>query len=306
MAERRTDRRRADIRAFRPTLDGRLETKLLMSTSKYSFAAPNTIQTADGGQAVQITNSKGQSFYILASTGTVTANRLPGGRFGLTISGTNQDTVVSINPVIDPRIKGTAHQFNTRLSHYDTLINIGGINVVNGTVNSIVGFRTAILSGPITIAGAARVDRIAFDTIAPGASILTGGDLNTLDVLNSVSLSGTNSGIVVGRDLNSFTVGGNLSIENGSVLSVGRYLGLFAQPAKGTGASGQGAVIQGNLTITQPSFLYIQGFPLAPFVVYGRTTGASRIFAAQAAPNVINPYPFNNLANFYFPGGVTA
>ncbi len=83
--------------------------------------------------------------------------------------------------------------------------------------------------------GTGTIDRIAFESILPGASITTGGDLNTLDVLNGADLSGAGTGIFIGRDLNLLNVGGDLQLSNGAVFSIGRNLGLTAQPPKGTG-----------------------------------------------------------------------
>ena len=45
------------------------------------------------------------------------------------------------------------------------------------------------------------VDRIAFESLKPGASIVTGGDVNTLDVFNNLTIGG-GPGIAIGRDLN--------------------------------------------------------------------------------------------------------
>ena len=54
------------------------------------------------------------------------------------------------------------------------------------------------LSGPLVISSTQAVDRLSFNSLLPGASIQTGGDLNTLDVLNGVNLN-SGTGIVVGR-----------------------------------------------------------------------------------------------------------
>jgi len=275
MSERRADRRRADHRAYRPTLDGTLESKRLMSVTRVNLPHRDGIQTAFGGQAVELTNLKGQSFYVVATTGTVRAYRMTGGRFGLILDGTDVDTEVSINPINDPKAKGSAHLFNGRLSHYDRLIDIGSIRVTSGTIGSILGYRTAVLSGPLLATSTNRVDRIAFDTIAQGASINVGGDINTLDVLNNLTLSGRNTGILVGRDVNSLTVGGNLAIGDNATLYINRDLGLTLQPAKGTGPAGQGATIGGNLVLRNGGKLTINRTLDAPFVVNGATYGAN-------------------------------
>ena len=90
-----------------------------------------------------------------------------------------------------------------------------------------------MLSGPLVASGTTAIDRIAFDAILPGASITTGGDVNTLDVLNGITLTGTK--INIGRDLNLLNVGGNIDLSNGSQFNIGRNLGLVSQPPKGTG-----------------------------------------------------------------------
>ena len=83
-------------------------------------------------------------------------------------------------------------------------LNIASITVSTGTIGAIEGYRDAILSGPIIVAGPNRVDRIAFQAIAPGGAIGVGGDLNTLDVLNDANFTNS-TGLFVGRDLNHST-----------------------------------------------------------------------------------------------------
>jgi hypothetical protein len=310
MSDRREDRRRGDHRAFRPTLDGQLETKLLLSGKAIHFPAPGTIQTAYNGQAVRITTNTGQSFYlalestlpgvaasttgqgsftgldgtVASPTGTIRAFRMSGGRFGLVLNGTNATTALTINPLFDQRTLGVAHQFNTRIGNYTNMINIGAITVTSGTINSIVGFHTAVLSGTISALGTSPVDRIAFAAILPGSSILVGGDLNTLDVVGDITLSGAGTGISIGRDFNFFDAGGNVTITNNAAINVGRDVGLAFQVAKGTGPSGQGGAIQGNLTLSNGGKFRITRFLDASINVNGRATGVSNISAAAAAP----------------------
>ncbi len=101
-------------------------------------------------------------------------------------------------------------------------------------ISAINGYHTADLSGPLVVSGTQPVDRISFDALHPGASIVTGGDLNTLDVLNGINLN-SGPGIVIGRDLNLINVGLDVNLSNGASIRVGRYLGLQPQPPKGTG-----------------------------------------------------------------------
>ena len=57
--------------------------------------------------------------------------------------------------------------------------------------------------------------------------------MNTLEVYNGITLTGTN--INIGRDVNLLNVGGNISLSNGSQFNIARNLGLVSQPPKGTG-----------------------------------------------------------------------
>ena len=129
--------------------------------------------------------------------------------------------------------KGYAKSFAYGQANRGHLLNIGQITVNSGQIGDIEGFQDAELSGPLVASGTTAIDRIAFDAILPGASITTGGDVNTLDVLNGITLTGTS--INIGRDLNLLNVGGNIDLSNGSQFNIGRNLGLVSQPPKGTG-----------------------------------------------------------------------
>jgi hypothetical protein len=301
MSERRTDRRRADKRAFRPTVDGQLEDRKLMAVETFIFP-PLHIQTAHNGSAVDITTPQGQSFLVsvtnkfatgVVEAGTVKAFYMGGGKFGLVVSGTSLQSDLTINPIIDHRFKGTAHVFNAKQSNYTNMLNIGSLKVVNGTIGDIEGYKTAILSGPLIAAGPTAIDRIALDAIVPGGSILTGGDVDTLDIFDSVSLSGAGTGIVIGRDLNYFNAFGNVSIANGAIINVGRDIGLTEQQPKGTGPGpGQGMVVQGALTIGPGSSLIVNRFLDFSFTnlfgstitVNGPIVGFSRIIVGFSTP----------------------
>jgi hypothetical protein len=295
MSERRADRRRAENRAFRPTVDGQLEDRKLMTVHTFIYP-PFHIQTAHNGSAVDITTPQGQSFYISLTNknelgnvgaGTIKAFYMGGGKFGLTLYGTSLASDLTINPVIDHRFQGTAHKYNSKQANYTNLINIGAITVANGTIGDIEGYKTAILSGPLIATANTPIDRIAFDEITAGASILTGGDVNTIDVFDSVFLSGANTGFSIGRDLNWFNAPGNVTLANGANIVLGRDLGLALQPAKGTGIGGQGFSVQGNITINVGSVFKITRFIDAPITASGSIVGASRITAT--ATNVVPP-----------------
>ena len=293
MRESRTKGRRSPARAFRPTVDGRLERALLSSHFSSPFGKnyaaqanfllkhPNArlaanvkpppqlldaphfnnlggfhkikhvgTQTARGGQNVEVTATDGSHYMIslsytsntlatntaegtngqagnssstavaqLVSTqsasypqpiGTVRAYPMSGGRVGIIVDGSTQNTELAINPLGQPQKKGFAHSFAYGEANRSHVLNVGQITINSGQIGAILGFQTADLSGPLVAKGTAAIDRIAFENILPGASITTGGDVNTLDVLNGIDLSGAGTGIFIGRDLNLLNVGSNI------------------------------------------------------------------------------------------------
>ncbi|HEY2154873.1 MAG TPA: hypothetical protein VGH33_04540 [Isosphaeraceae bacterium] len=293
MSERRADRRRKDRRAFQPTLGG-LEDRFLMAhLGKWGFLYPaGHIQTAFNGQAVDITTQTGESFYIsVTNGGTIRAFAMPGDKYGLKLLGTNNQSVVTINPVVDSQVVHTAHTFNTRQTAYTGLINIGSIAVATGQVDDILGYKTAILSGPLIATGTNPIDRLAFYSLAPGANIITGGDVDTMDIWTGITLSGANTGVNIGRDLNFLSTNGDILIGNNANFVIGRDVGLTAQLAKWTGPSsvpsnslvnGQfatgydSALIQGSLVIAPGSSFVIGQSIAANFQINGNFTGFSR------------------------------
>jgi hypothetical protein len=165
--------------------------------------------------------------------GTVRAYAMSGGRVGLIVDGSTQNTELTINPLGQAQRKGFAKSFAYGSAARGHILNIGQLTVNTGEIGDIEGFQDADLSGPLVVSGTTAIDRIAFDAILPGASITTGGDVNTFDVLNGIDLSGTS--INIGRDLNLLNVGGNIDLSNGAQFNIGRNLGLVSQPPKGTG-----------------------------------------------------------------------
>jgi hypothetical protein len=196
--------------------------------------------------------------------GTVRAYAMPKGRVGIIIDGSTNQTEVDISPYPFHMRKGYAHSFAYGSTNQTHVLNVGQITVNSGVISAINGFHTVELSGPLVIKSTQPVDRLSFDALLPGASIQTGSDLNTLDVLNGVTLN-SGPGIVVGRDLNLFNVGQNLSLSNGASVQVGRFLGLTPQPPKGTATGGnflainQSLVGTGTSTIVPSLSAYIQG-----------------------------------------------
>lgn len=387
MSQSRTKGGRSPGRAFRPTVDGRLESRLLLASprgrtlSSYLLSHPSAkaamnlrqppftavdappfiksfhristvgTQTARGGQAVQVTALDGSHYLIkldyssntLATNtgegtngqlgnssttaaddlvsqqnanypqpiGTVRAYAMPGGRVGIIVDGSTPNTELTINPLGLPQQKGYAHSFAYGESTRSHVLNIGQITVTSGEIGAILGFQDADLSGPLVVSGSSSIDRIAFDDLLPGATISTGGDLQTLDILNSATLSGPGTGVFIGRDLNLLNVGGSLDLSDGANFIVGRNVGLVPQPPKGTGtgsnilalnftiASGTtitttipsvGAFVQGNITIAPGSVFGIGSLIHNTMYVSGSVT-LSRMFIFYGSASQTNP-PF--------------
>lgn len=335
MSGARTEGRRKNQRAFRPTLDATLETRVLQSNLPGTFflnhPAPGVAfkhnqppflsaaahrfplspiprgnqvasETAHGGQTVIVGTPDGSHFRIsltqfippagegqtqtstntnipgsqnpiqnqipggsvVQPIGTVRAYAMPGGRVGLIVDGSTTQSELDISPQPFPQRKTYAHSFAYGQSKQSHVLNIGQIIVTSGEISAILGYHTADLSGPLVISGTTPVDRIAFQDLLPGASIVTGGDLNTLDVLNGVNLN-SGPGIAVGRDLNMFNVGQDLNLSNGANLFVTRFLGVNPQPPKGTAtgsnflALNQALVGSGTSQVIPSLSGYIQG-----------------------------------------------
>jgi len=351
MRESRTKGRRSPARAFRPTLDGPLEARALLSDfsspfgknyllasyellkhptprlaknlkapPQLSYNAPHFnnlrgyhkiryvgTQTARGGQNVEVTARDGSHYMISlsytsntlatntaegangqlgASTstaaaqqvsqqaasypqpiGTVRAYPMSGGRVGIIVDGSTQNTDLTINPLGEPQRKGFAHSFAYGESNRYHVLNVGQLTINSGAIGAIEGFQDADLSGPLVATGTAAINRIAFKNILPGASITTGGDVNTLDVLDEIDLSGAGTGISIGRDLNLLNVGTNIQLSDGATFVIGRNLGLVPQAPKGTGTGSNVLLLNfnqlTNTTITvslpEPVGSFIQG-----------------------------------------------
>ena len=292
MAFGHKDSRRPARRAFQPTLDGRLETRVLMAQMSVRS------QTAAGGMAVVVTNTNGQQFFVSVTHGTIRGTPASGGRVSLVVSGSTANTQLLINQIVPAhsQAKG-AHNFNTTLANSNGLLNIAGINVKTGTIGSIEGYHTAILSGPITVSSNNVVDRIAFMAVKPGGSINVGGTLNTLDIANDADFS-QGIGVNVGQDLNWTEVGGSLTFENGARLMVGRDLGLMPQVAKGTGNAGQGLYVNANFSVGSTSQVTIgrnlgaprtdPNVPTPGILVNGNLSGTSRFTIGKTANGTLS------------------
>ena len=341
MSVDRTEGRRTNHRAFRPTLnrDGGLEPRLLMSHVPNSFllkhpkpgvayvhnqppfrngthAKPFEVtqfpdgthvqtEVAHGGQSVRVFTPDGSGFLLSltyytppASTttgvtnlqppiqgqtpgngpiqpqGTIRAYPMSGGRVGLILDGTTSNTELTISPYPKFQRKGYAHSFSYGMTNRSEMLNIGQITVNSGIIAAIEGFHTADLSGPLTILGTTAVDRLAFESLRPGASIQTGGDLNTLDVQNGVNLN-SGHGLIIGRDLNLFNVGQDVNLSNGASLRVGRFLGLITQAPKGT-ATGSNFLSQNQSQIGSGTSTLVPG--LSGYIQGNFSLGAGSVF----------------------------
>lgn len=264
----------------------------------------NTVQTAAGdGAAGLYTQSTTSAAAVIQPSGypqpigTVRAYAMPGGKIGIIVDGSSPNTQLTINPLPQPIRKGYAHSYAYGQSGKEHLLNIGQITINSGRIGSVEGFHTANLSGPLVAADTSTIDRIAFNAILPGASIVTGGTVNTLDVLQGITLN-TGTSIEIGRDLNLLNVGGDITLSNGSNFLIQRDLGAVLQPPKGTG-SGSSVLtlfltnITNNVNVTLPPEVatYIQGglnvapgsaFVIGraidnPFYIIGDINGASRL-----------------------------
>lgn len=303
MTDRGQGGRKTDARSFRPTLDGTLEPRLLLSKGLVSIRAQSRsihAQVARGGQVSLIRDTDGELYNVnVVGGGTVRAEAMRGGRVRLIVDNTTSASTLSINSVKRPIVRGSAHTYPTiTTKKTDRLLHVGEIQIKSGLINQVLGYKTTELSGPLTISGTAPVERVAVFSILPGGAVNTGGDLNTLDVYNNATLSG-GPGIEIGRDLNLLNVGGSLDIRDGSRLFTVRDIGLVTQAAKGTGSGGAGAVIQGNMNINPEGRLIIGRALQATFLVQGAINGVQRITGPDLTSPPIGAENFVALGGFF-------
>jgi hypothetical protein len=271
--------------------------------------ATNVAEGANGQAGAQSTQISTQLVSQASANypqpiGVVRAYPMPGGRVGIIVDGSTQNTELTINPLGQQQRKGFAHSFAYGAANRGHVLNIGQITINTGEIADIEGFQDAVLSGPLVISGTTAVDRIALEGILPGGSITTGGDVNTLDVLTGITLTGTN--IDIGRDLNLLNVGQNITLSDGSQFIIGRNLGLVSQPPKGTGTGTNvltlnyttvansivtvtipavGSYIQGNVVVNPGSLFSIGGNIFNTMYVAGSVTaGAIPVPVTPASP----------------------
>ncbi len=371
----RTNRSRSSLRAFRPTVDARLEDRVVLSNVSlrqylllshrllnnpsprparvagfpaFTKNAPGisqnprvihaaAIQTIRGGQAVNVAAVDGTHYRIqlayISNTaqasaaegaaglyaqgsgttalgtsqptetpqpqGTVRVYPRADGSVGIIVDGSTANTELTINPLPQPIRKGYAHSFAYGQANKNNALQVSSVTINSGNIGAIEGFHTADLTGPLVASGSQAIDRIAFRSLKPGASITTGGDVNTLDVLQGITLSGTN--VSIGRDLNLLNVGRDITLSNGANFLVGRDLGLVAQAPKGTGTGSNvlslnatvvgtttpnqfpavGAYILGNVVINPGSELSITRAIDQQMYIGGNVDGGNRLLFAQ-------------------------
>ena len=203
---------------------------------------PNTVQTSAqgglGGFSTQTpASSPIQPHSLPQPVGTVRVYAMPGGEVGIIVDGSTKNTELTINVLPHPIPKGYAHSYAYGMSGETHILNIGQITVNSGEIGVIDGFQTANLSGPLVVSGTATVNRIAFNSIEPGASITVSDTLNTLDVLQGITLTGTS--IQIGRDLNMLNVGQDINLYNGSQI---RFAEISAQSSSRPREPALGAV----------------------------------------------------------------
>jgi len=204
---------------------------------------PNTVQTSAQTPASSLIHPHS----LPQPVGTVRVYAMPNGEVGIIVDGSTKNTELTINLLPHPIRQGYAHSYAYGMSGESHILNIGQITVNSGSIGAIDGFQTANLVGPLVASGTTTVNRIAFNAIEPGASITVGGTLNTLDVLQGITLN-TGTNITIGRDLNLLNVGGDITLNGGSHFLIGRDLGLVLQPPKGTGTGSN--VLSLNLPAT--------------------------------------------------------
>jgi hypothetical protein len=256
--------------------------------------ARNYVQTGigNGGRAAVMVDVDGELWAAhVSGGGTVRAKAVAGGLVDLFVYGTNPSSILTIDPEAPVQEKGGAHEFATGTALQDGLLHVRNITVANGQISEIAGYRTADVSGRILvdsgrIGPSVGVSRIAMYNLLPGASINVAGDLDTLDIYNTIYLNG-GPGIQVGRDLNWFNTGQDLILANGASILVGRDIGLIAQEAKGTGEGGQGGKIQGNLIVGPGSTILPERFMASTLLVQGSLAGVENLPAKVLSSTIV-------------------
>ena len=202
---------------------------------------------------------------------------MPGGRVGIIVDGSTQNTELTINPLGQQQRKGYAKSFAYGAAARGHLLNIGQITVNTGQIGDIEGFQDADLSGPLVVSGTTSIDRIAFDAILPGASITTGGDVQDARRLQRNHLVGNKH--QHRPRFEPLNVGSNIDLTNGAQFNIGRNLGLVSQPPKGTGTGTN--VLTLNYTSVANSIVTVT-IPAVALTSRGTSTSIRRVCSGSA------------------------
>jgi hypothetical protein len=241
--------------------------------------------TANSGRSRVITDVDRERYRAdVLYLGVVRVQTAASAQAAIVVQGSGDSTELELKNVKPSRGAETAHSFPYNQTLYDGVLKVGLIDFASGRAKGVYGYGNIELTGPLNIKGTQDVQRIALLRLSPGATITTGGDLDTLDIYTDVTLSGAGTGIFVGRDLNAFNVNGNVTLTDGARIVVGRSVGLAPQPANGSGPGGQGFNIRGNLVIGPGSSLDIGRNIVGPIIVSGDLIGASRITVDGGPP----------------------
>ncbi len=279
-------------------LDGSHYQLALSYVSNTIATSPAEGSDGQGGNSTSSTNLaqvQTQAASYPQPIGTIRAYPMSDGRVGIIIDGSTQNTELTINPLGQPQVKGFAQSFAYGESKRGHVLNIGQLTVTSGEIGDILGFQDADLSGPLTAMSTNAIDRIALLNVLPGASINTGGDVNTLDILGGIDLSGSSNFIHIGRDLNLLNVGTNITLSNGATFTIGRNLGLVSQAPKGTGTGTN--VLTLNYASVANSIVTVSIPPVGSFI-----QGSVNIDTANGSSFLIGGNIFNTM---YIEGSVT-
>jgi hypothetical protein len=257
-----------------------------------------TAETGSAGNGVVPTSS-------IQPVGTIRAYPMPGGKIGLIVDGATQYQQLEIDPLPFSQRKNYAHSFAYAEADRTHVLQVGSIQVNGGSLQAILGFHSADLSGPLSMGGTGTVDRIAFNNLLPGASISVGGTLNTLDIANNAALT-AGPGIIVAGDLNLLNVGQNLVLANGASLTVNRFIGLTPQPPKGTSTGSnvlslnQAQIGTGVSFLTQSVSAYIQGdVIIGPGSFLTIISGIASSSTTSTGQVTASPFVINGMLNVF-------
>ena len=196
--------------------------------------------------------------------GTVRAYAMSGGRVGIIVDGSTQNTELTINPLGQQQRKGFAKSFAYGTAARGHILNIGQI-----TVNSGADRRHRGLPGrrPLRSAGRQRHDGNRPDRLRRDSARCVDHDRRRREHARRAQRNHLDGNEHQHRPRpEPLNVGGNIELSNGSQFNIGRNLGLVSQPPKGTGTGTNvltlnfTSVANSIVTVTIPAVgAYIQG-----------------------------------------------